>query len=800
MFSTVLPLIPFFACLNNMFEAQLDFAKLSDCRRPLIEERSSLGAWLHCMEVVSVFGVITNCYFLGEVSQDFASLFPANESEFMKTDFGKFVAVIALEHILLGIKVFLLFGIEDEPQHVKEVISCKLVSDEKRKSIHRVQRLFDILRSGTAGLEQLKQENDSFEDAKLLAEAKAIKNYPQRFALNPLMFGFLLTFPLVFQYFGISMWFYVPVAAVYLTYVQVEKNRSDYQSALGIVTDADIIKYVVKEMPSWIEDSESQRAEWINMILTKLWPHVSEATDQKMKKILTPTFDKIVKSRGLENVASLKLDKFVLGEISPKIKSIRVHSTHESTVRMDWELAWAGNPEIVILLGLGDKLGIPELPIEVCDFRMSMNLRIELKNLLNSFPCFSSVRLTCMKQPFVDLSCKLGVINLANVGLGNLNVRELIMQVISQSLNEQLLFPNFYETAMTDNTTLDKVVAPVGLLQLTVIKGVNLQVCDMFTSDPYVVISVNDNEIGKTQVVYETLNPVWNESFDVLVFDKSTQKIQLKIFDWDLVGVHDNMGYCIIETEYIEMGQTKERTLHIRGDNQGVRGTIIVSYNYVELARSDVRRGHIAEDEAFLLDLPDIANTSLDLIENGVISDILAANKIGTDSIPDLLPSLNLSGSGFQSPRASTKSGTSNSKERKRGVLSISEIRCKHLKALPSLVEFLVPTSLKCLVRFQVGSQKKETKVICNHQDPVFKESFCFVVEDPINATVLVNVIDKADIFNDRIMGYIEIPVPEYLEHAVEKDYILQGKSEECSIHYKATWYTISTEKRKHKI
>jgi hypothetical protein len=180
------------------------------------------------MEIVSFFGVITNCYFLGEVLNDFSSLFPTQQAEFMNTEFGKFVAVIVLEHILLGIKVFLLLGIEEEPRHVQEVVSSKLVSDERKKSVNRVQRLFSVLRNGSTGLDQLKVENEIHDMEKLVAEAKAIKQYPQRFAMNPIMFSFLLLFPIIFQYCGISMWFYIPAALIYLTYVQVYNKLSNY--------------------------------------------------------------------------------------------------------------------------------------------------------------------------------------------------------------------------------------------------------------------------------------------------------------------------------------------------------------------------------------------------------------------------------------------------------------------------------------------------------------------------------------------------------------------------------------------
>ena len=137
-----------------------------------------------------------------------------------------------------------------------------------------------------------------------------------------------------------------------------------------------------------------------------------------------------------------------------------------------------------------------------------MNMRIELHDLYNSFPCFRFVSITCMKQPFVDLSCKLGVVNLTNIGFGNLNIRELILTVVSSSLNSTLLFPNKLDVQMSNQKIPERSLVPEGLLQLTIVQAKHLMVADMFTSDPYVIVSWGDKELGRTEIKYENLNPV----------------------------------------------------------------------------------------------------------------------------------------------------------------------------------------------------------------------------------------------------------------------------------------------------
>ncbi|RDY01572.1 putative ADP-ribosylation factor GTPase-activating protein AGD11, partial [Mucuna pruriens] len=50
----------------------------------------------------------------------------------------------------------------------------------------------------------------------------------------------------------------------------------------------------------------------------------------------------------------------------------------------------------------------------------------------------------------------------------------------------------------------------VGLIKVNVVKGTNLAIRDVMTSDPYVIISLGHQSV-KTRVIKNNLNPIWNE-------------------------------------------------------------------------------------------------------------------------------------------------------------------------------------------------------------------------------------------------------------------------------------------------
>lgn len=101
-------------------------------------------------------------------------------------------------------------------------------------------------------------------------------------------------------------------------------------------------------------------------------------------------------------------------------------------------------------------------------------------------------------------------------------------------------------------------------IRIRVIKGQNLVPMDhaykffgkMTTSDPYVVLLLGPNHIGKTIYVPKTLDPVWpNRIFRTAVLPKSIEiykHIECQIFDYDCSSSDDPMGtvYVPIPKEY----------------------------------------------------------------------------------------------------------------------------------------------------------------------------------------------------------------------------------------------------------
>ena len=79
---------------------------------------------------------------------------------------------------------------------------------------------------------------------------------------------------------------------------------------------------------------------------------------------------------------------------------------------------------------------------------------------------------------------------------------------------------------------------PVGILHLKVVRAMKLKKKDLMgKSDPYVKLKLTDEKLPskKTSVKHSNLNPEWNEEFNLVVKDPSTQVLELIIYDWEQV-------------------------------------------------------------------------------------------------------------------------------------------------------------------------------------------------------------------------------------------------------------------------
>ncbi|KAK3228861.1 hypothetical protein Dsin_000742 [Dipteronia sinensis] len=97
------------------------------------------------------------------------------------------------------------------------------------------------------------------------------------------------------------------------------------------------------------------------------------------------------------------------------------------------------------------------------------------------------------------------------------------------------------------SNSLAGMVEFVGLIKVNVVKGTNLAVRDVVTSDPYVILALGHQSV-KTRVIKNNLNPVWNESL-MLSIPENIPPLKVLVYDKDTFSTDDFMGEAEIDIQ-----------------------------------------------------------------------------------------------------------------------------------------------------------------------------------------------------------------------------------------------------------
>ncbi|KAA8519363.1 hypothetical protein F0562_013619 [Nyssa sinensis] len=114
-----------------------------------------------------------------------------------------------------------------------------------------------------------------------------------------------------------------------------------------------------------------------------------------------------------------------------------------------------------------------------------------------------------------------------------------------QSSISRKIMDNFRSSSSSQKTA--GMVEFIGLLKVKVIKGTNLAIRDMLSSDPYVVLTLAQQKV-QTTVIGSNLNPIWNEEL-MLSVPQNFGPVKLQVFDYDTFSADDIMGEAEIDIQ-----------------------------------------------------------------------------------------------------------------------------------------------------------------------------------------------------------------------------------------------------------
>ncbi|GAB2217267.1 hypothetical protein Droror1_Dr00000439 [Drosera rotundifolia] len=259
-------------------------------------------------------------------------------------------------------------------------------------------------------------------------------------------------------------------------------------------------------------------------------------------------------------ITSLKFSKLSLGRVAPKIEGIRVQSLKEGQITMDIDFRWGGDPSIILAV---EAIAVASIPIQLKDLQVFTVVRVMFQ-LAEEIPCISAVVVALLSEPKPRIDYTLKAVGGSLTALPG--IAEMIEDTVNTIVTDMLQWPHRIVVPIggipVDVSELE--LKPQGKLTIQVVKANELKNKEMIgKSDPYTVLHIRPLFKVKTKVIEDNLNPVWNETFELIAEDKETQSLIIEVFDKDDIGQDKKLGITKLPLIDLESEKLKEIELRL---------------------------------------------------------------------------------------------------------------------------------------------------------------------------------------------------------------------------------------------
>ncbi|GAB2300287.1 Synaptotagmin-5, variant 2 [Dionaea muscipula] len=503
-------------------------------------------------------------------------------------------------------------------------------------------------------------------------------------------------------------------------FVKLENARSKSRTQLA-ATVAAFARMTVEDSrkllppqyyPSWVVFSQRQKLTWLNLQLTKIWPYVNEAASELIKASVEPVLEEY---RPIV-LLSLKFSKFTLGTVAPQFTGVTIiEDGGEDGVTMELEMQWDGNPSII--LDIKTRFGVA-LPVQVKDIGFTGVFRLIFKPLVEEFPGFGAIIFSLRHKKKLDFKLKVIGGDISSIP----GVFDAIEGTIKDAIEDSIMWPVRKIIPIMPGDYSDLELKPVGTLEVKLVQAKELTNKDLIgKSDPFAVLYVRPlrDRMKTSKVINNDLNPIWNEHFEFIVEDKSTQNLVVKVYDDEGIQESELIGCAQVQLKDLEPGKVKDVWLKLVKD--------------LEVQRDTKNRGQVHLE---LLYCPfgwenEFTNPFPSTLSMTSLEKFLKSGVNGTDATQN--------GNGLAPKKSEVIV---------RGVLSVTIISGEDLPAADLLGKadpYVVLKMKKCQTR-------NKTRVVNETLDPVWNQTFDFLIEDGLHDMLILEVWDH-DTFGKDYMG-----------------------------------------------
>ncbi|XP_065122468.1 extended synaptotagmin-2 isoform X3 [Paramisgurnus dabryanus] len=364
---------------------------------------------------------------------------------------------------------------------------------------------------------------------------------------------FLLIFPIyVLGYLEFSFsWVLIGLAALFW----LKRNRGErfarVNQALAFMEQEDrTVRQNLQssDLPPWVHFPDVERVEWLNKTVQQMWPYICQFVEKLFRETIEPA---VQGAHG--QLSTFTFTKIDMGDKPLRVDGVKVYTENvdRRQIIMDLQINFVGNTEIdVDIKKYYCRAGIKSI-------QLNGLLRVIMEPLLGDMPLIGALSVFFLKKPFLDINWT-GLTNMLDVP----GINVLSDGIIQDIIYSYLVLPNKLNIPLVDKAHIDKLRFPMpkAVLRVHFLEAQDLLGKDKFLgglikgkSDPYGVIQLG-NQLFRSKVIKETVNPKWNEVYEACVYDQPDQNLYIELYDED-PDKDDFLGSITIKIDELEKEQ-----------------------------------------------------------------------------------------------------------------------------------------------------------------------------------------------------------------------------------------------------
>ncbi|XP_067341995.1 extended synaptotagmin-2 isoform X2 [Channa argus] len=464
------------------------------------------------------------------------------------------------------------------------------------------------------------------------------------------------------------------------------------------------------DLPPWVHFPDVERVEWLNKTLKHMWPYIG----QFVEKVFRETIEPAVKESNA-HLSTFCFTKIDIGDKPLRVNGVKVYTENveKRQIVMDLQISFVGNTEIdVDIKRYYCKAGIKSIQIHGM-------LRVVMEPLLGDMPLVGALSLFFLKKPLLDINWT-GLTNILDIPGLNCFSDSLIQDII----NSYLVLPQRITIPLIKDVELAKLRFPMpkGVLRIHFLEAQDLEGKDTFLgglikgkSDPYGILQIG-NQMFQSKTIKESLNPKWNEVYEALVHEHSGQHLEIELFDED-PDKDDFLGSLMIDLTELHKEQKVDEWFELE---EAPTGKLHLKLEWLSLLSTPEKLDQVLQS----------VRADRSLANDGLSSALLLVYLDSAKNLPSNLSDFTYDGlkqvSVFKALKSAKKSSTEPSP----------------------------------YVQFTVGHKTLESKVRYKTKEPLWEDSFSFLVHNPRRQELEVEVKDDK---HKCTLGNLTVPLSSLL-------------------------------------